>query len=326
MYYGYDIKEKYLFSWDGDFRFEGKTDSPPIEATKPVDNNGNRSVSELAGCLFLSGSYRGYFFRVESLDKEVFGLIAPGHRMLVHGQWNTIPGMKELLLNPSAPVCLCGPVVRNPASVAEFCREFSSRSVYVCPLVDELAAFGVLVSQLVLSHKEKPRRASLCVPNAEPMPGDFVEFDSKLEGDGLGRMAHLVGHGTPVLNDMMRCPGISPFYGKVLTAFDGSHFIVRSDSVQRYFPHEPISAKMYAATSVPVEVKNTDQFREKTGCMTDKVAIVVTSDYIPNLPVFMNFYKVITGRDFVGVMNPENCPKNVPVFRYNRGYRGACDA
>ena len=64
-YYGYDLPTKCLFSWNGDFRYEGKTDSPPSEA---INNDKDRDWAKLIGCQFLSGSYRGFFFRIEYFD------------------------------------------------------------------------------------------------------------------------------------------------------------------------------------------------------------------------------------------------------------------
>jgi hypothetical protein len=196
--------------------------------------------------------------------------------------------------------------------------------VYVCPLVDELAAFGVLAMKLMEIGKEKPRRAFLCSPNEEPMDGKSVEFDPKLEGDGYGVMADVVTHGVPALNDVMKCPGVSPFYGKALMRNCSSPvaYLVRCESVDKYFPCEPISAKMYAATSVPVQFDNTNEFRKASGCESDKVNVVIVSDFIFMLPVFMNFYQIMSKCDVVATASPENvaCSKAMPVFRYRRAY------
>jgi hypothetical protein len=327
IYHGYDSLTKCLFSWDGDFRYEGKTDSPPIEATRPVNDDENRSLAELAGCQFLSGSYRGYFFRVESFDKEVVALIAPGHKQIVHGSWNSFfredmnkRGMNELWKNISISACICGPAVRDPAIVAEFCRRFPAHSVYACPLVDELAAFGTLAGQLMTEKKDKPRRTSLCVPNKNVIENrDFQPFDPSLDGDGYGRMAYVVSKGIPAVNEMMTRVGISPFYGKVLSKNDGTVWIVRAEKAGAYFPHEPPSV-FYAATTVPVRVRNTDKFRERTGWANETVDIVIPSEYIPDLPVFMNFYQVCSGMDFVAVS--DKIDTKMPIFRYDKGYVG----
>jgi hypothetical protein len=122
----------------------------------------------------------------------------------------------------------------------------------------------------------------------------------------------------------MKCPGVSPFYGRALARSSSSAvaYLVRCESVNKYFPCESVSAKMYAATSIPVEFKNTSEFRKASGCELDKVNIVVVSDFILMLPVFMNFYHIMSKCDIVAVVLPENvvCPKAMPVFRYRRVY------
>jgi hypothetical protein len=199
---------------------------------------------------------------------------------------------------------------------------YPCHTIYICPVVEELAAFGVLVTNLKV--QEKPRRTSLCVPHTHDFGGEHIEFDPNLEGDGYGRMADVVHKGMPVLNDMMRGPGISPFYGRVISrrVVEPYTFLIRSESVNRYFPTEPVSAKVYAATSVPVEMKNTKAFMSASGCNAEKVNMVVSSDFIPGLPVFLNFYKIMSGDDFVGTICPKQIipHKKVPVFGYSKGY------
>jgi hypothetical protein len=224
---------------------------------------------------------------------------------------------------PDWLLCLCGSIVNNPSEMAQFCKSFPSYRVYACPLVEELAAFGILVANI--RDKERPRRTSLCVPNKQEIEGDCLEYDSKLDGDGYGKMADVINRKFAVLNEMMSCPGISPFYGKVLASKSGlpPTYIVRSDSIHKHFPHEFISATHYAATSVPVEVANTPSFLKQSGCNAPKVNIVVSSDHIPGLPIFLNFYRVMSGKDCIGITQPEQLvsSKKVPVFRYNKAYK-----
>jgi hypothetical protein len=191
-------------------------------------------------------------------------------------------------------------------------------------LVDELAAFGALI--VGLKRGVKPRRLSLCSPNIEVVDGKAFEFDSKLEGDGYGVMANVIAKGGMVLNEMMTCPGISPFYGKVLSKVApsaNSTFLVKYDAMDRYFPSEWISTKSYAATSVPVEVRNTDKFKKASGLNTEKVRIVVATDYIPMLPSFMNFYNLLSGQDCVAATDGGSLLSitHLSIFRNNKAYR-----
>ena len=324
-FYGYDPKIKCLFSWNGDFSYEGKTDVAP-EGSFLVEEV-NREWLEVAGCSFLSGSRAdGYSFRIKSFDEDVT-LIAGSilaNRISVTDQhpWESVV---KWVSRKDSLISLCGSVVSDPIGVAKFCRQFPTMRTYVCPLVDELAAFGVLAMKLVEMKKERPRRAFLCSPNEDMMNADSVEFDSKLQGDGYGVMANVVAHGVPILNEMMICPGVSPFYGRVLLRnfVPNAAYLVRCEVMMDYFPYEPVSAKMYAATSVPVEFVNNEAFRKISGCTSERVNIVVVSDYIPMLPVFMNFYKIMSGLDFVASFALGDMPssESLSVFRTSRAYR-----
>lgn len=321
IHHGYDPKSKDLFSWDGDFKYLGKSDNPPEKSF--IVEEDIRLWTEMAGCQFLSGYRREC---VTYLSAGTNSVSAYGNNLTVKFRWTNCYDWKKVVRlrlhsHPTAPICVGGYVADDKAEIAELCKLYPSSTIYVCQLVEELAAFGVLVANI--QDKEKPRRTSLCVPNKELLGGQGIEFDEKLNGDAFGRMADIINHGSPVLNEIMTCPGISPFYGKVLTrnTCDLSTFIVRCDAVDKYFPCEPISAKMYAATSVPVEMKNTEMFRKDSGCDKDKVNIMVASDYVPGLQAFMTFYKIMSALSFVGVAEFEDFPKNIPVFRYNRGYR-----
>lgn len=318
MQYGYDQQTKCLFSWDGDFKYEGKIDIAPPDAF--IVEQELRPWLEMAACHFLSGYRRHCVFY---LSDEGNSISAYGDMLKAECKWTNCHDWKKVIthIHPNAPLCVAGYVAQEPATIAELCRTYPCHTVYVCPLVEELAAFGALVTNL---HQEKPRRTSLCVPNKEDMGGPYQEYDAKLNGDGYGQMANIVHRGLPVLNEMMSCPGISPFYGRVLSkkVGDSPTYIIRSEAVHKFFPNEPLSATHYAATSVPVEVNNTTSFKRASGCDEEKVKIFVSSDHVPNLPVFMNFYKVMSNNDFVGTSNSKQlvCSKNLPVFRYDKGY------
>jgi hypothetical protein len=320
-HHGYDPQSKNLFSWDGDFKYLGKIDKPP-ENSFIVSEKGKR-LCELIGCMFLSGCRKERIvLSLNKIGEEVFGLMGSIFGRRITFNTTTVEGMGKINGRENMMVCLCGGIVKHPQDMSEFCRMLPCSSVYACSVVEELAAFGVLVCGL--AGKEKPRRLNFCVPNTELLGTECQEFDMKLEGDNFGRMADVIRQGIPVLNEIMTCMGISPFYGKVLVKeFAGlSTFIIRSDAVDRYFPYEPISAKSYAATSVFVEMKNTPIFSEHSGCNAKKVNIMVASDYVSGLQVFMTFYKIMSGFSFVGVAELKDFPKSIPVFRYNKGYKG----
>lgn len=310
--HGYDSESKSLFSWNGDFVFKGRVDAPPEGADiVPKDY---RKQYEMLGCYFLSALRRDaviYRFDGDNISHMIGTTLGEGYAVSAVAT-DVAYGLVKARMYP---VLMCGPDCRNPKKVSAFCRRFPVSTVYVCPLVDELAAFGLLVSKLI--GKEKSRRAPLCQPNIETGVSVIEEFDSKLDGDGMGRMADYLNRGTPIVNDMMKCVGISPFYGKVLLKNGEDSFMVRSGAIDRYFPSEPISLKKYAATSVPVEVRNTPEFEKDTGCSSEVVVISASSDYIPDLPVFMNFYHLMSGKEFVATANPSNFDKTVPVFAYN---------
>jgi len=157
------------------------------------------------------------------------------------------------------------------------------------------------------------------------MEGEFQEFDEALGGDALGRMAHLVGRRRRMRNEVMCSPCRSPFYGKVVSREGcGDHtFLVSVSGMDKLFPTEPLSAKLYAATTMPTRFRVSDTFAEVSKVGVPEVDVIVGTDYLPGSVTFLRFYKLITGRDFVGLDEPiEERDAGLPVFRYNRGYKG----
>ena len=69
------------------------------------------------------------------------------------------------------------------------------------------------------------------------------------------------------MNEVKTVVGVSPFYGRTLNreGARGDQIIVRAAEVDQFFPQVPISAKNYAATSVPVRMVTTEQFRRTSG-------------------------------------------------------------
>lgn len=325
--FSYDYQKGYLWSWDGDFLFEGEFLHDELQTGASLDdtfNKDNREFLEAVGALFLSGYRRDAV--VIWYDDEIRANVRMGKinglgSDVMENGWQNVLSFVTGRVKGNFPIVLCGKAASNPKTVAEFCAAFPSRSVYVCPVVDELAAFG----NLVLNVDDKPRKATLWFPNSEPLDAPFKEYNPKLKGDGLGRMAHLVRKGLAVYNDMRRGVGIPTFYGNVL--HDGRcgdrRFIVRADEVDKFFPTTPLSAKLNASNTVFVSMVPSAAFRDASGVTSETVDVIVATEYIPELPTFMNFYKVMSKMGFVGVSEPKNITftKTMPLFRYDKAYR-----
>jgi hypothetical protein len=314
--YGYDKETGSLFSWDQDFLFDGSGKVAPEGAFVSED----RIRDEMAGCAFMSG-WTGTFVVISS-DGEIEHASVFGFS-LRKGYWKGLDLDREVWKKMSirTPICVCGSVVLSPEKISSLCARYPNSRMYVCPLVDGLSALGVLVGNL----KSMPRRMQIACDNKEPIDVEFKEFDPQLDGDGLGRMADLVTHGLLVVNEMKTVQGVSPFFGKTLHRdwMPGSQVIVRRVEIDTLFPQVPISAKDYAATSVFVKMKTTDQFKEAAGYNEPFVDVVVSTDYLPEVSTFMRFYKTFSGRGFVFV-SEQNLVRHkeiVPVFRATKAYR-----
>jgi len=227
----------------------------------------------------------------------------------------------------SERICLSGPIIESPSLLSYFCESYPSSTIYVCPLVHELDSFGVCATHLN-KDGHKPFRANLYHPNYDEIPDSIedMEFDDGLEGDALGRMAHIVGNGVPVLNEIRIPVGCSPFYGKIISdrpLGEMGFYAIKGDLIDLYFPYEPVSLKYYASATAFVEVKNTEKFKEVSGYEGETLSILNISDYIYDLPTFIKFYVLIAKTGFVAINESELIKgrKTVPVFRYNKGYR-----
>jgi hypothetical protein len=313
MKYGYDRKSGALFSLNRDFQYEGRAAVSPEGAAVSEDGQ----IDDTVGCAFLSG-WDGIFVVVWS-DGQTEKLSLCG-RDRKTGLWVGcgIPASEKMSKHP---VCVCGPVVRYPDKIAEICGRFPVSRMYVCPMVDELAAFGVLVRTTVA----RPRRIYFAVNNTARIDAESRLFDPKLEGDGLGKMADYVAQGAPVLNEMMTVVGVSPFYGRVLHngAFGKQTCIVRMAEMDKLFPQEPVSAKSYAVTMVPVRMKTTPQLAEKTSVKAEYVDVFAATDYVPGVTVFMRFHHAICRKGIVWTTQRESLPPlpGLLVFRSDREYR-----
>jgi len=306
--YGYDQDDGHLFSWDGEFHYLGHRE-PEGEVETVVD----RRLAALAGCGFLSGfsSPLKCVWLDGSGRQEVVLHLRKGSGVAVGG--GVCVGR----------ACMCGPGVFDPARMADECRKLPPEtSVYACPLIDELPAFGVLAVALLTAGLEHPRRANLLEPRmddegVEGMEGR--EFDLGLGADAIGRMAHLVGCGCPVANEVMRPVGVSPFHGCVLssTPIPGCAAVIRSALGFRLAP-TMTHAMRTAATSVPVEVETANKLRMVAE--TGRMPVVVASDHILHLPTFMD-YLHRTGKGASFMFSSRGTLRDGPVFRYNKGYR-----
>ena len=217
---------------------------------------------------------------------------------------------------------LCSETANNPREVARICRENPLDEVYPLPWIDSNSK---LIESLKFNNG-KPNRMFPCVPNKKEFEGDSILFQDNLPDDAFGTMADAVRSGTPVFNEIMECPCPNGFYGKIITKDwqPGAVVIMGIDRLIEMFPIEPISAKIYAMTSVPVLLRNTDQFREMTGCPDDEVPVMIATDYVPKIVTFMLFYKLFSGKDFVFSVESEKFIGSRPfVWRYNKADKGA---
>lgn len=324
MKYGYDISTGHLFSFDKDFKYEGMHMMPPNrEGNEIFITNGCIDVGlsdRLYGCMFASG-----------WDDKVIVLDANGNSLKYYlvgkdmiGFWskNLYVGdkqYKDALLK--YPLCVCGDAVYNPDKMLSICCLHPTSRMFACPIVEQLASFGVLASKL----GRNPYRMKFQWENKDVIDCDFKGFDKSLDGDSYGRMADLVTHGLRPVNEIMNTVGVSPFFNRVIHRHyeEGCVFIVRMADVDRLFPQIPISAKNYVATSVPVKMKTSCEFRKESGYNGEFADVFVSTDYIQDIGIFMRFFKTFSGIGIVCTSDKDNISKSmcVPLFRSDRVYR-----
>ena len=315
MKYGYDKVTGSLVSWDFDFHYEGKHSLPP-EGAKISEN---QVEDEMIGCAFMSGWSDNVIVIRSDGDSFQYGIFGVDAK---HGLWIGTGPDQEMLKKMSSrmPICVCGKIVSDSVKMMTLCGRFPTSRIYVCPLIDELAAFGVLIREI--GHK--PYRFIPAWDNKEQLNAEHITFDAHLEGDGYGRMADVVFRGLPVLNEMMTTIGVSPFYGKVLHAgwVPGSLALVRLQDMDTFFPHTFISAKNYAATSVPVRMETTEKFRKSVmdGYNEAFIDVFVVTDYVPGISTFLRFYKTFSGKGFVFATERDQ-KRTMPIFRADKAYR-----
>lgn len=316
--FGYDPETGHLFSHDGDIRYNGIHTKPP-KGTFNV-RKGTREHLTAAACYFISGLRRPAIVLSDADGEESFWRAEMQRSRIgvekLRRKLKTIPFY--------VPLCACGESYTSPEGAGRLCERFRLNNIRVAHLTKELSALGALIA--AMDGKEKPRMLPLCVPDSSFYEGMKVSmtFDEKLglPGDSLGRMAFFVAKGGVARNEVMRKPGVSPFYGKLLAGkYLGSGtptFAVMSDKKEHYFPTSSFSVSFYAATSVPVRVKNTERFSEASGYKGRSVNILLSSDYIPGLSTFLWQHHAMSGRGFVCLHDPDEInAERVPIFGYH---------
>lgn len=216
---------------------------------------------------------------------------------------------------------VCGKEAWDADKLGQLCRDYPSDEVYALPWIESKKE----LSDNLKGNGGRPNRLWPCDLNCELMDGEFQEFDESLGSDALGRMAHLISQGHRIRNEIMCSPCGSPFYGKIVSKYGGGSliFLLSISGVSKLFPMEPLSAKLYAATTVPVRFKTSDLFAKVSKIKSPYVDILIANDYLPGSAVFLKFYKLASGVDFVGLDDPIERDQILPVFRYNRGYKYA---
>jgi hypothetical protein len=296
--------------WNGDFHFGVDPSNAMFDITNPI------APTCAVGASFLSGKQKCHVAYVEKdgsiKNYKVFGAI-------LHLADSTIEDLK-----PNDSLAICG-VGANSKMVVDICRRTKARSVSVSPLNKYLAPFGFLVGTLTMMGKVKPFMTRFCKPCDKSIDAEGNEFDSTLEGDGLGKMAHLVQARTPVVNQMMTTPEMSVFYGRVLSTggwWGEPVFLMLPRIALKYFPTEPLSARNYASTWVPVCISNTEEFAKASGFGRSKVNIFVASEITHGLGSFLRFVEMMSKDEFVVSSDPKDMPipDRIPIFRHHCVY------
>ena len=214
----------------------------------------------------------------------------------------------------SMSFCIGGAYTQNATSVADFCDNHPSSTVFACPIVSELRAIGCVITG------SRPTREFVATPNTEEMSKDSLEYWKDSEGDKYGKMARQLSLGSDVFNDIYRGIGKTAFYGSTLsmTYSEESVVVVSSRMLKDHFLDTPISAKNYAATSVPVMMRTPDLLaRHVSG--VEYIKVMVVSDYITGLSTFMTYHKLLSGKDWVFAKQDKR--EGMPVFRFDKVYK-----
>ena len=317
--HGYDPSTKSLFKWDRDFSYLGRRDTPPEGTEVIFDHPRARIECDIISAYYLGGKSRPIGVYWSDGIEFVYTVMT-----IKDGGFAMLPMVEthEENLQPigGCTIYLCGPICSDAAKVSRFCRKVDVR--YVSPMGTDASALGLTILK---AADLPPRRLDLSQINTAEMDSECLSFDPNMPDDAIGNMAYMVSKGISVVNDIRTSPGISPFYGKIITnkIIGEPVFMLDCSVVDKYFPAESLSVKAYAATSVPVEVDNTGVFRKATDYTAGKVKILVASSHHLGYQTFMQAYNIHSGKHWVAILDPKkmvpSCP--VPIFRNNKSYR-----
>lgn len=302
-----------VVGWDGD-RFNFGTERPDdaLEVSKDMI-----APTCAVGASFLSGK-SNYVVYVNDDGSE--------YNFVISGPMARPTDKKVEDLKPNDSWSICGPGIKDKIVVRNFCERTKAYTVSVNPLGDYAIPFGYLAGVLMLKNLIKPRMTRFHRAWTEDIPDSEGRlFDTSIEGDGIGRMAHLVQARTPVVNQMMRTPSVKAFYGRVLTSgrwWGEPIFLMLPNVAFKYFPSELISIRNYAATWVPTLVKNTDRFAKTSGFGGSYVTIFVASELTPMLGSFLRFVEIMSKDEFIASSDPKKMPipDKIPLFRNHSAY------
>ncbi len=342
MKYGYDFKTKNVFRFDGSkFNYLGKKDHKEIgmsesysgsvyfdsdsKEVKCIDDN----YAYMLGAYYLSGATQGRAIVIFSDGITTVSFIVIDGRKEI----NIIPfNLKDYSKKDSnEAIVVCGNICNIPSQVADIANEFKFNPIYFCPIVDELSSFGALFVGMRGKTYMPPKRVQFWERNTkeiEDVP-EFMEFDEILQdyNEPYGKLAYAVcKYDKKALNQIKIGIGISPFYDKIIsteTLSDDPVFIINYKHMEEYFPDEYISTRGFAATSVPVILKNTDKFKKDSKCGKDKIKIfAIVTEYSDSL-VFFNFGYSMAGTKIVSAYDKSSLSvdKINLVYRYNKSYR-----
>lgn len=292
--------------FDGEFRFLPATDEPEVQ--NPVEGR-------VCGAAFLSGSSERIVAHIDGHgDCRCFA---------VRGALVSEVDIELDSLSESTSLTLCGSAVSDPLAIADWCYRTKARAFSVCPLDGPLAAFGQVAGAAMLAGLAKPVCTRLCRHNEETVHGSAVPYNPDMEGDGFGRMAHLVQADKSVLNQIMTTPCIRGFFDRVLSKrwWGQPVWLMLARTALKFFPCEPLSLRNYAATWLPVSLANTEEFANASGYGESKVNLFVASEKTPGLGSFLRFLHAMSGIEFVASSDPRQVPiQSMPVFRGFEAY------
>jgi hypothetical protein len=297
--------------WDnGDFHFGVEPDDMSL-----VENIGAPSCA--VGATFLSGKKSNHVSYVRK-DGSI-------EEFMVFGETVWLEADSFENLSSGDDWSICGPGVADSRLVSDLCQRTKALTVTVNPLNRYQEPFGHLVGALTMMKKAKPRMTRFCKPYDESVDAEGKDYDPKLEGDGYGKMAHLVQARTPVVNQIMSTPSIPAFYGRILSTgiwWGNPIFLMLQRTATNYFPTELLSVRNYASTWVPVSVYNTEKFSKASGYGGNRVKIFIASELTPGLGTFLRFIESMSKDDFAVSSDPKDMPipKSIPLFRYRSAY------